>query len=97
MSILHLVGNVKTLNPSISRVKNATDAGLKRMIHDRDIWHAANQMLKHHGKDASVTAARRADELFKGGDLDGATVWRRILAAIEDLARTKRAEGERVN
>jgi hypothetical protein len=32
-----------------------------------------------------VFAAGRADELLEDGDIDGSAVWRRILAAIEEL------------
>jgi hypothetical protein len=38
----------------------------------------------------------RADLLLEEGDIDGSGVWRRILAAIEELQRG-REEGEAVN
>jgi hypothetical protein len=71
--------------------------GRRRMIDDLDVWRAAGLMVKRHKADASVMAAQRADELFNEGDYEGAAVWRRILSAIEELARTRPAEGERVN
>jgi hypothetical protein len=37
-------------------------------------------------------AAGRADELLDDGDIDGAAVWRRILAAIEELQRGRRED-----
>ena len=64
---------------------------------DRDIWTAANLMVKRHGDDAAPMAAKRAEELAAGGDVEGYAVWKRILAAVSELARTKPAEGERVN
>jgi hypothetical protein len=67
------------------------------MIDDHDLWQAAQLMIKRHGEDALVVAAQRADELFEEGDLDGAAVWRRITAAIEDLQRMEPKTGERVN
>jgi hypothetical protein len=67
------------------------------MIDDHDLWRAAQLMIKRHGEDAPVAAAQRADELFEEGDLDGAAVWRRITAAIEDLQRMVPKTGERVN
>ena len=67
------------------------------MIDDHDLWRAAQLMIKRHGEDAPVVAAQRADELFEEGDLDGAAVWRRITAAIEDLQRMEPKTGERVN
>jgi len=64
---------------------------------DLDIWRAANLLVKRHGDDAAIVAARRADELLAEGDLDGCGIWKRIVAAVNELARTKLAEGERVN
>jgi hypothetical protein len=67
------------------------------MIDDPDIWRAANLLVKRHGADAAVVAARRADELLEAGDVDGCAIWKRILTAVAELARTTPAEGERVN
>ena len=67
------------------------------MIPDLDIWRAANILVKGHGADASLVAAQRADELLAAGDVEGCAVWKRILAAVDELARIKPAEGERVN
>ena len=67
------------------------------MIADIDIWHAANILVKRQGADARIAAAERADELLAKGDVRGYAVWKRILAAVDKLTRTKPAEGERVN
>jgi triphosphoribosyl-dephospho-CoA synthetase len=64
------------------------------MVDDPDIWQAALLLVKRHGADATVVAAKRADELLADGDVDG---WKRILAAVNELSRTKPVEGERVN
>ena len=66
-------------------------------ISDPDIWRAAQLMVKRHGVDAPIVAAKRADELFEEGDLDGAAVWKRILHAVEELQRVRPRVGERVN
>ncbi len=42
-------------------------------------------LLKHHGEDAPIEAAMRADAMLDKGDLDGYAVWRRILRAVEEL------------
>jgi hypothetical protein len=68
-----------------------------RMIDDRDIWRAAQLLLKRHGEDAAVQAAQRADELLAEGDSEGCAIWKRILEAVGELSRTVPAEGERVN
>ena len=41
------------------------------MISDRDIWRAANLLIREHRADAEVVAARRADEMLERGDRDG--------------------------
>ena len=43
-----------------------------------------------------VRPPARADLLLEDGDTEGAAIWRRILAAIEELMRGRR-EGEAVN
>ena len=43
-------------------------------------------MLKRYGDKALEESAARADELATGGDHDGADTWRRIAAAVEQLA-----------
>ncbi len=67
------------------------------MIDDPDIWRAANLLVKRHGVDAAMMAAKRADELLAAGDVEGWAVWEWIVAAVTELARTKPAEGEPVN
>ena len=66
------------------------------MIDDPDIFRAAKLMIDQHGIDAPIRAAQRADKLLDDGDMDGAAVWRRILAAIDELRRGRR-EGEALN
>ena len=68
------------------------------MVDDRDIWRAANLLVKRHGcADAASVAARRAEELLAAGDVEGYAVWKRILSAVAELTRPTPAEGERVN
>jgi hypothetical protein len=55
------------------------------MIPDRDIWRAANLLIREHKTDAEVVAARRADEMLDRGDHDGQVVWLRIRRAIVEL------------
>ncbi len=58
------------------------------MISDRDIWIAANEVIKTYD-DPVFHAAGRIDELLDAGDLDGCAVWRRILDAIKELQNTE--------
>src|ERR1700746_935613 len=52
------------------------------MISDLDIWRAANLLIRQHGTDAELEAAKRADLMLERGDLDGQSLWRRIRRAI---------------
>ena len=55
------------------------------MIPDRDIWRAANLLIREHGAEAEVVSARRADEMLERGDRDGQPVWLRIRRVIVEL------------
>ena len=55
------------------------------MISDLDIYRAANLLIKQHGADAELVAAKRADQMLDRGDFDGVQVWKRIRWAIIEL------------
>jgi hypothetical protein len=55
------------------------------MIPNRDIWRAANLLIREHRGDAEIVAAQRANEMLERGDHDGQLVWLRIRRAIADL------------
>jgi hypothetical protein len=57
-----------------------------RVIPDIDIWRAANLMVKRYGDKALEESSTRVDELTAAGDHDGADTWRRISAAVAQLA-----------
>lgn len=67
------------------------------MVTNLDIWRAASVVIEHHGEDAEIVAAQRADSFLERGDLDGNRVWMRILAKVKELRREKPAGGEAVN
>ena len=58
------------------------------VIPEIDIWRAATVMLKRYGDKALEQSSARADELAADGDHDGADTWRRISAAVVQLANT---------
>ena len=58
------------------------------VIPEIDIWRAAQLILKRYGERAFEESAARADQLALAGDHDGADTWRRITAAVEQLANT---------
>jgi len=54
-------------------------------------------MVKQHGADATVRAAQRADALLVDGDVEGQIIWKRIVAAINELRRREPGPDETVN
>ncbi len=54
-----------------------------------DIYRSGNALVKQHGQDAPVHAAMRADAMLEAGDLDGYSVWKRVLRAVEELQRVE--------
>ena len=60
---------------------------------DLDILRAASLVIANFGDHAWFRCAQRADELLDRGDVDGARVWRRILAAVEELQSTEKPDG----
>ncbi len=65
------------------------------MTSDLDVYRSAHALIQRHGSEAAILAAMRADELMDAGDLDGAAVWRRIVAAVNEIQREEPAAGER--
>ncbi len=64
------------------------------MISDLDIYRSAQVLIREHGEEAAIEAAKHADAMLAIGDLEGQAVWKRILAATEEIRRTEPAEGE---
>ena len=67
------------------------------MIPDLDIYRSANVLVKHHGQDAPIEAAMRADAMLEKGDLDGCAVWKRILRAIDEMGNTTPGADQAMN
>ena len=65
-------------------------------ILDIDVYRSAKLLVSHHGQDAILKAALRADELLDQCDLDGKRVWLRIRAVVLELLKV-RPEGEAVH
>ena len=58
------------------------------MVSDLDIWRAANLLIRKHGADAELEAAKCADSMLDRCDDDGRLLWSRIRRAIEALQVT---------
>ena len=48
-----------------------------------EILRSAKVVIDHHGEDALIHAARRADELLERGDVQGYEVWLAIPAVLD--------------
>jgi hypothetical protein len=55
------------------------------LITDLDVWRAANLLIRQHGQDAEIEAARKADLMLDRGDRDGEVLWMLIMRAIGSL------------
>jgi hypothetical protein len=55
------------------------------VIPEIDIWRAANFLIRRHGADAELEAARLADMMLDRGDCEGRLLWLRIKSAIVTL------------
>ena len=65
------------------------------MTSEIDVYRSAKLLIDKHGEWAAIQAALEADAMLDKGDLDGAAVWRRVVAAINELQRTESKPGER--
>jgi len=63
-------------------------------LDELDALRCAKLLLNRHGRDAELYAAMGADALEAAGDDVGRRAWMRILAAVDELARTERRRGE---
>ena len=59
------------------------------MVSRMDIWRAAKLLVDQHGADAPIKAAQRVDELLVASDMEGRSVWLRILEAVNEALGTK--------
>ncbi len=62
---------------------------------DLDIHRSAKLLIDQHGEDSAIFAAMQADTCSEKGDLEGKTVWLKVIRAIGELHREHR-HGEAV-
>ncbi len=67
------------------------------MTSDLDIYRSAHELIKQFGDAADIEAAMRADERLAAGDMEGESVWLRIVKAIEELLSKERPEDAAVH
>ena len=66
------------------------------MVSDLDIYRSASFLIKHYKGRAAAVAADHAKQWRHKGNSAGAATWLRIVAAIEEIQRTDRKPGEKV-
>ncbi len=66
------------------------------MISDLDIYRSANVLIREHGEEAVIEAAKHADAMLAKGDLKGLAVWKRIVKATKELLSKERPAGATV-
>ncbi len=62
------------------------------MTPDLDIYRSAQVLIREHGDEAVIAAAKHADAMLAKGDLEGFAVWKRIVRAVEEIERKGRRE-----
>lgn len=62
-------------------------------MEDIDIWRTAQLLISQHGEDAEIQAAMRADCVFEQAHGAAELVWKRVMKAIQILARTSPLPG----
>jgi hypothetical protein len=55
----------------------------QRVFREIDIWRAVDFLIRQHGDDAELEAARLADLMLDRGDCEGRLLWLQILRAID--------------
>ena len=61
-----------------------------------DIWRTAKLLVDQHGISADDLARERCIDLLAQHDMEGYAAWSQILAALGELQRTERRDGEAV-
>ena len=57
------------------------------LMEEAEIWAAASQMMRLHGRHALAQSIERADKMLAVGDVTGFHKWNRVTDAIRDMLR----------
>jgi hypothetical protein len=63
------------------------------MVSNRDVWTAANQIIRMYPEEPEFEAAQRADAALAAGDAFNAQLWERVATAVRELLRQKPQSG----
>jgi len=70
---------------------------VKVLTAELDVYRAANILVKEYGVEQAPLMAKRVDAMLELDDVDGQRTWKAVLRAVQELTRTEREPGERVN
>ena len=62
-------------------------------VSDLDITRSAHLWIQQHGEQATAKAREMVEEMRRRGNVEGADVWLRIIAAIGELGRRRLMRG----
>jgi hypothetical protein len=65
-----------------------------KMVTSREVYAAANLLMKQYGNKAAAFACRSSDHLALKGDRTGAAIWLRVSRAVKTLERRAPVIGE---
>ena len=74
---------VRLANPDV--VRPSLSSWVSASVPYANTFHAAKLLIDQHGEEATIRAARRAEELLHDGNSFGSAIWRQVLEAIEAL------------
>jgi hypothetical protein len=74
--------------PLVQKAVTLSSTIVPSVIREIEIWRVAVLVVNRYADEAKLNSLRRAAELRVDGDHAGATVWRRITTAIEQLIDT---------
>jgi hypothetical protein len=69
----------------------------RAVISDLDVYRCAQMVLRQHGDEAALFAAERADALLAAGDMEGQSVWKRVLRAVVELRQRQLVANQNLN
>ena len=72
-------------------------AEVETVTSEIDVYRSARLFIEQYGDEAAIQAAYQADAMLNRGDLDGAAVWRRIVAVINELQETRPRNGDAIH
>jgi hypothetical protein len=67
------------------------------MVTELDVYRTAQLLIRQYGADSPIQATMQHDTMLERGDLQGATVWKRVVAAIDVILATDRPDHERLH